>query len=234
MPDTAAVVHAKGTSNRVPGKNLRLLGDRPLFCWAIDNALASRAVDVVYIDSESETILRIGADRGAQPLRRPAALADNNTTGDDLAIWQAQAIPGATVIAQVVPTSPFVRPETISRGIAMLSESGVDSVVGVRVEPCYRWTDGRPDYLRPDGSIPNSDALVPQVRETTGLYINRRAAVLASRRRMSERCTGIALSPLEAIDIDHEDDFALAELVAAGLLARASERGTHAVHVGRH
>ena len=168
MPDTAAVVHAKGTSNRVPGKNLRLLGDRPLFCWAIDNALASRAVDVVYIDSESETILRIGADRGAQPLRRPAALADNNTTGDDLAIWQAQAIPGATVIAQVVPTSPFVRPETISRGIAMLSESGVDSVVGVRVEPCYRWTDGHPDYLRPEDPSPTATPSSPRSARRPG------------------------------------------------------------------
>jgi CMP-N-acetylneuraminic acid synthetase len=85
------------------------------------------------------------------------------------------------------------------------------------VEPHYLWRDGRPAYFRADGTIPNSFELPPVVRETTGLYVNRRTAVLACRRRISPRAAPIELSALEAVDIDTEDDFALAELVARGL-----------------
>jgi CMP-N-acetylneuraminic acid synthetase len=223
MPEViVAVVHAKGTSERVPGKNLRLLGDRPLFSWAIGNALAAQQVDAVYVDSESADILRIGGDFGARPLRRPPELADNRTTGDGLARWQAEALPHVSVIAQVVPTSPFLDPRSIDGAITMLRARDLESVVGVRVESCYAWLDGRPAYLRADGSIPNSCDMRPMVRETTGLYVNDRSAVLRTGRRISDRCAPYPLAPLEAIDINSEDDFVMAELVAAGLLARTT------------
>lgn len=64
-----AFVHAKGSSERVPGKNLAILGDRPLFTHAIAVARAAAAVDEVVIDSDSEAILSLGAAHGATPLR---------------------------------------------------------------------------------------------------------------------------------------------------------------------
>jgi CMP-N-acetylneuraminic acid synthetase len=132
----------------------------------------------------------------------------------------------------VVPTSPFIAPETITRAVKMLVDQQLDSVVGVRIERRYAWRNGQPAYLRADGSIPNSGDLAAEIRETTGLYVNTRAAVLENRRRISPRCAPIALSALEAIDIDYEEDFALAELVATGLAARSLEGSTDAVHAG--
>src|SRR5215470_13564834 len=99
-----AFVHAKGTSDRVAGKNLRLLGDRPLFCHAIANARAARRVDLVVIDSEDDEILDLGAAAGAEPLRRPVELANNRTTGDALAFWQASSYARSTYVIQVIPT----------------------------------------------------------------------------------------------------------------------------------
>ena len=79
--EVIAFVHAKAQSTRLPGKNLRVLGDRPLFCHALDSALQSKRVSAVVIDSDSEEILSIGRRRGAIPLRRPAELATNSATG---------------------------------------------------------------------------------------------------------------------------------------------------------
>ena len=86
--DIIAFVHAKGVSERVRNKNIRLLGDRPLFCHAIKNASESSLVTKVVIDSDSDEILSIGKQQGAIPLKRPAELANNKTTGDDLMYWQ--------------------------------------------------------------------------------------------------------------------------------------------------
>lgn len=221
-PKVVAFVHAKGTSERVPGKNLRPLGDRPLFCHAIANARAARLVDRVVVDSDSPQILDVGASHGAVPLLRPPELATNLATGDDLMRWQAHSHPDSTVVLQVIPTSPFLSPASIDRAIERVLAGDVDSAVGVFGEPLYLWREGRPVYFRADGSIPNSVDLGPTVYETTGLYANRTEFVLRAGKRMNpERCAPIHLSRLESIDINTPEDFEFAQLLWRGLQERA-------------
>lgn len=216
--DVIAFVHAKGTSERVPYKNMRVLGDKPLFCHAITNALNSKLVTQVVIDSESDEILTIGRKYGAVPLKRPVELATNLTTGDDLAYWQASQYPNSMIVLQVIPTSPFLLPSSLDRAIRMISELGLDSVAGVFAEVLYEWTNGKPGYLRADGSVPNSSELCPVVYETTGLYVNRTHAVLANGRRMNvHSCAPLYLSRLEAVDINTLEDFEFAQIVWRGL-----------------
>jgi CMP-N-acetylneuraminic acid synthetase len=221
-PPVIAFVHAKGTSDRVHRKNLRRLGDRPLFCHAIANARAARNVDLVVIDSEDDEILALGAHAGAQPLKRPADLADNRTSGDQLAYWQASSFPGSTYVVQVIPTSPFLRPASIDRAIDMLRQGDADSVVGVFSDVQYTWRNNRPTYYRPDGSLPNSSEMEPTLYETTGLYANRTDAVLRTRRRMNpDRALPLVVSRLEALDVNTPEDFDMAEIVWRGLGGRS-------------
>lgn len=218
-----AFVHAKGTSERVPGKNLAWLGDRPLFTHAIAIARAAALVDEVVIDSDSDAILAIGTAHGATALRRPAALASNATSGDALALWQATSRPEADVVVQVIPTAPFLQPASVDRAVALLAEPGVHSVAGVTADTLYLWRDGRPDYHTADGRLPNSCELTPTVWETTGLYANRADIVRATGRRLDvANCRGLMLSKLEAVDINTPEDFAFAELLWRGMHAGAA------------
>ncbi len=214
---TVAFVHAKGTSERLPGKNLRMLGGIPLVCHAIRNALAAKEVDHVVIDSDSDEILAVGELAGAIPLRRPGDLATNDTTGDDLAFWQASAAPQAMVIIQVVPTSPFIKPESISEAASRIKSSRLDSTVGMHSEHLYCWAFGKPTYdmaLR----LPNSQRLRPTVYETTGLYAFLQAYAIRTHRRMNiVNREAIWLSKIEAIDINTEEDFRFAEIVYKGM-----------------
>ena len=172
----------------------------------------------VVVDSESPEILHLAQLYGATPLKRPAELATNQTTGDELAFWQAQNYPHSRIVVQVVPTSPFLRPESIDRAIEIVSELEVDSVAGVLAEPLYEWRDGRPAYFRPDGTIPNSSEMTCVTHETTGLYVNRTEFVLSRGRRLNlDSCAPLLLSRIEAIDINSPEDFELAEAVWRGL-----------------
>lgn len=211
-----AFVHAKGTSERLPGKNLRMLGDRPLVCHAIRNALKAKLVDAVVIDSDDDEILRVGVAAGAIPLKRPAELATNATTGDDLIVWQASNVPLAEAIVQVVPTSPFVLPESIDHGVTCLGKW--DSATGIRSDKLYRWEYCQPCYRR-HGKIPNSVDLIDTTWETGGLYAMRAAYVREHGLRVAAglRIVGMELSHTEAIDIDTEGDFIFAEIVWKGL-----------------
>jgi CMP-N-acetylneuraminic acid synthetase len=214
-----AFVHAKGSSERVPGKNLRVLGDRPLFCHAIAIARSASFVDEVVIDSEDDAILELGEAHGATALRRPAQLATNATTGDELAHWQACARPGAQIVLQVIPTAPFLAPASVDRAIEMLdADPSLHSVSGVTSDTLYVWRNGRPAYFDAEGRIPNSSDLEPIVWETTGLYANRAAFVRSQRRRMdAQNVWPLHLSRLEAIDINTPEDFEFAALVWRGI-----------------
>lgn len=224
-PEVVAFVHAKGTSQRVPSKNLRTLGDRPLFCHAIAIARASTRVDRVVIDSDSDEILRIGVEHGAVALKRPAELATNACSGDQLAHWQASSYPTSRVVLQVIPTAPFLSPASVDRAVEMLDGPALDSVAGVYSDVFYAWRDGRPAYYRADGTLPNSTELAPTIFETTGLYANKTEAVLRTRRRMNpERVGPLFLSRIESVDINTPEDFAFAEVLWRGL--HASPRGS--------
>ncbi len=214
-----AFVHAKGTSTRVPSKNLRLLGDKPLFCHAITNALNSNLVDFVVIDSDSDEILRIGQEYGALPLKRPQALATNLATGDDLAFWQSSNYADSKIVLQVIPTAPFLTPDSIDGAISLLLQhSEVDSVAGVYEDALYTWTNGRPDYYKPDGTIPNSFDLDKTVFETTGLYVNYTKSVLTTKRRLNpDKCLPYILKKIETVDINTMEDFDFAEIIFRGL-----------------
>ena len=216
-----AFVHAKGSSERVPGKNLRRLGDRPLFCHAIAIARAAALVDEVVIDSDADEILRLGAEHGATPLRRPASLATNATTGDELAAWQAHSRPHAEFVVQVIPTAPFLQPRSVDLALEMLeNDAAANSVAGVTSDALYLWEDGKPAYFLPDGRIPNSSTMRPHVWETTGLYANRAAFVREHRRRMDVSAVRpLLLGRIEAIDVNTPEDFEFAELVWRGLHA---------------
>lgn len=218
-----AFVHAKGTSERVPGKNLRVLGDRALFLHAVAAARAADGVSEVVVDSDDARILRLGAEAGATPLQRPAHLASNAATGDDLMAWQASFRPDSEIVVQVVPTAPFLSAASIARAVAMLREDPrLHSVAGVTGDALYVWRAGRPAYFGVDGRIPNSSAMEPTVWETTGLYAARTAWVLRHRRRLDpENCRPLMLSKLEAVDVNTPEDFAFAEILWRGLQANA-------------
>ncbi len=217
MGKVVAFIHAKGTSERVPSKNLKLLGGTPLFLYAVKNALCAKGVDEVVIDSDCDEILNLGEKFGASVLKRPKELANNLTTGDELCFFQAANRPDSDIILQVIPTAPFLKPKSIERGIEILKENGVNSVAGVYKDSFYFWKNNKPAYYV-NGKIPNSKDLEPSIYETTGIYINKTQAVLKNKKRLDpDSCLPLFLSKLEAVDINTIEDFEFAEILIKGL-----------------
>ncbi|KKL12861.1 hypothetical protein LCGC14_2531500, partial [marine sediment metagenome] len=129
-------------------------------------------------------------------------------------------VPQASCVVQVVPTSPFIRSESISEAIKKFQSSDeIRSVVGCRGQSLYTWTDGRPAYRR-NAALPNSDELDLTLHETTGLYVMDPGSVTRSGLRVDpDYCVPHLLSPVESIDINNQADWDLAQLVWRGLHA---------------
>lgn len=49
-----AFIFARGGSKGLPGKNIRLLGGKPLIAWSIEHALAVKRIERVIVSTDSE------------------------------------------------------------------------------------------------------------------------------------------------------------------------------------
>ena len=77
-----AHIPARGGSQRVPLKNLRLIGGEPLLFYAIDAARKSRVIDELYVNTDSEKIAAYAAAQGVSVYLRDPELASDLATSD--------------------------------------------------------------------------------------------------------------------------------------------------------
>jgi len=212
---TAIFLPAKGTSSRIPSKNMELMDGKPLFLHTLEKIAWSNAFDEVWLDTESDDIISAASHVDCNVLKRDPALASNATDGNKLFINEVKHV-DADIIIQILGTSPFIRTETIKKAINILREDqNFDSVVLVYKQKFYTWADGRPAYDM--HNIPNSNTLEDTTIETMGLYVVRREAALATGRRIGDRPYLLECSPTEAIDVNWPEDFVLANHIAAGM-----------------
>lgn len=209
-----AFLPAKGTSSRVQNKNIKLLDGKPLFLHALEMLSSCDFLDEVYLDTESEEVISLASEVDCKVLRRDKKLADNKTDGNVLFLNEVKQV-DADIYVQMLCTSPFIEKSTIEQGVNLLKEKEeYDSVVLVRNEKLYTWSEGQPNYNI--NHIPNSVELSFTTIETMGLYIIRKTAALETNRRIGNTPYLLNVKPLEAFDVNWPEDFEMAELIAAG------------------
>jgi CMP-N-acetylneuraminic acid synthetase len=137
MPTAVALIPARHGSKRVPGKNVRRLGDHPVIAYTIAPALASGVFESVIVSTDSEDTAAIARHYGAEvPFLRPAELAGD--TSPDIE-WLEYTLTelrrrGRTwdCFSLLRPTSPFRTTATIRRAWAgFLARDGIDSLRAV-------------------------------------------------------------------------------------------------------
>lgn len=222
-PRIVAFVPAKGSSERIPAKNLRILDGEHLFKRKLRQVLACPQIDTVYLDTESDDLADLAADLPVERLRRPREMASNAADGHEMFAYECSAVPPADLYIQCLCTAPFVTAATLTRAIeALLADPEADSLVGVSRAKQYCWDGADPLYGR--GRIPNSVDLPPTVVEAMSLYIvRRREGDPSPTRRFGAKPILFDLTPEEQIDVNVPADLELAEAVAAG--HRAVETG---------
>lgn len=213
-----AFIPAKGHSERVAGKNARILDGEHLFRRKLRQALDCPTITEVCLDTESDALAELANDLPVSRLTRPADLATNATDGHELFAWECAQRPDADAWVQLLCTAPFVTADTIRRAIAaLLADPHADSLVGVTRAKQYCWDGAAPAYGA--GRIPNSVDLPATVVEAMSLYIVRRTGDAPATRRFGMRPILFDLDPIEQVDINHDKDFVVAETIAAGLRA---------------
>lgn len=217
----AAILPAKGTSERIESKNMKLLNGKPLFLHTLEKLCECDFVDEVYLDTDSEEMLSYADYLPYKPFKRAPELATNKASGNMVFMNEVDNIQ-ADIYIQIFATTPFIRKETLKKGIQMVANSAeYDSAILVRKEKLYRVEGNRPVY--PKDNIPNSITLPDTISDTMGLYIIKRDSAIKGRNRYGFNPYLLEASPVEAIDINYGADFELAEIVAKGMWHKESQ-----------
>lgn len=217
-----AFLPAKGTSERIESKNLKLLNGKPLFLHTLEKLCKCDFIDEVYLDSESDEILNYASYLNYIPLKRDPELANNKTDGHQMFYNEVRQVE-ADIYIQILGTSPFITPETIKRGIDILIEnSEYDSVVLMKKDKEYLWENGQPKYDK--FHIPNSNTLPDTIIESMGLYIVRRECAHRTKMRYGDNAYMLIANAVETIDVNYPDEFELAEMIMRGMCEKENAR----------
>ncbi len=217
-----AFLPAKGTSERIQSKNMKLLNGKPLFLHTLEKIVSCDFIDEVYLDSESDEILNYAPYLGYKPLKRDTSLATNRTDGHQM-FWNEVSQVDADIYIQILGTSPFISKETIKRGIdALLENSEYDSAVLMKKEKQYLWSNGQPLYDK--FHIPNSNTLPDTIIESMGLYIIRKDTAVRTKMRYGDNVYMLTADAVETIDVNYPDEFQLAEYIMRGITEKENDR----------
>jgi CMP-N,N'-diacetyllegionaminic acid synthase len=224
MPTIVALVPAKGTSLRVPGKNARPLAGHPLVAYTIASAREAGLFTDVLVSTDSPEIADVSRRYGATVIERPPALAGALSPDID---WILHAIDGRRddAFAILRPTSPFRSAQTIRRAWLRLEEVGdrADSIRAVqrcRQHPAKMWRiEGdlmRPVLARPDEGTPwhsLQTQTLPEVwAQDSSLEMAWRHVLEGERPTISgKRVAPFFTESAEGFSIDYPEDFERAE-----------------------
>jgi CMP-N-acetylneuraminic acid synthetase len=212
------------TSERVPGKNYRELGGKPLFHHIVDTLMSVDAVSQIVIDTDSR---RISADAAEsfpdlKVLSRPSELLGGDVPMNSILEYDVQQVPGDYYL-QTHSTNPLLRPATVERAISafLSSRDQYDSLFTVTPLQTRLWTlEGQALNHDPRVLIRTQD-LKPVYEENSCLYLFTAETLLRTGNRIGERPLLFPIDPHEAMDIDDEYDWD----VVCGLFLRSASQG---------
>lgn len=207
-----ALVPIKLNSQRVPQKNIRELGGRPLL-WHVCNTLENAAgIDRVCVYCSSDEVVKYLPD-GVSFVKRPKWLDEDEVKGAQIyQEFMSQVDADVYVLAHT--TSPFLSKESVERGVAAIRSGEYDSAFTAQRIQTFCWYKGEPiNYELTD--VPRTQDMEPVWVETSGFYMFRRELFVNEGRRIGHKPLIVEVSPIEAVDIDEPQDFELAKAVAA-------------------
>lgn len=205
-----AIMPIKLKNERLPGKNLKKLGDKPLLRWELDELLKIEELENIYVYCSSDEICEYLPERVIFKKRNKELDLPESNFSQIFESFIKEV--SADIYVYAHATAPFVTLETMRQCIEAVYSGRHDSAFcAVKIQD-YLWQEGKP--LNFDAvNVPRSQDLVPIYRETSGIYVFTKDVFKEHHRRVGLNPFIKEVSFKEAVDINTEEDFKLAEIM---------------------
>lgn len=218
------IIPARGGSKGVPGKNIKLLNNKPLIAYTIEEAKKSKYLNKVILSTDDKQIAEVGRKFGADiPFMRPHELAQDDSKAIDTYKFTLEKLKNdynyqADILVVLQPTSPLRSHNDIDEAIELFLEKDADSVISMcEVEHSPYWYKNVNDncQVKPFVDIKNHLANrqeLPKVYRPNGaVYVFKTNLIINNYDYYTENTYAYIMSQEKSIDIDTKLDFILAE-----------------------
>jgi CMP-N,N'-diacetyllegionaminic acid synthase len=147
------IVLARGGSKGIPRKNIVDFCDKPLIAWTIEQFQQAKDVHSVWVSSDSQEILSISENYGANLIVRPDNISGDMATSESAWLHAVNYIERKDkkidlVLAPQV-SSPLRESQDIERGIREFQEQQCDSMFSCSMtEDLFFWEKDNDGNLR--------------------------------------------------------------------------------------
>ena len=223
-----AIIPARGGSKRLPRKNVLPILGRPMLEYPIRTALRSKLFDEIIVSTEDMEIAGVAKSAGARVLDRPGELANDKATVAEvclnvLDVLEKEGKKPATFCC-IYATAIFLRPEDLVKSYNLLFEDPTcDAVMGVSeysLHPVQALIEkqGFLEFMWPAYENLKSQAYPHLVCSNGSIYWNITGSFKGKKTFYVERLKGYEIPRGRAVDIDTEEDYRIAEALAAYLM----------------
>lgn len=203
-----AIMPIKLQNERLPGKNTKLLGDKPLLQYELISLIETDMLDCINVYCSDERVCEY-LPEGVEFIKRPEFL-DLPISNFSQIFENFINVKDADIYVFAHATAPFITVNTMKECIEAVKSGEYDSAFcAVKIQD-FLWENGEPLNFDAE-NIPRSQDLNPIYRETSGVYVFSKDVFLKYHRRIGKKPFVKEVSFKEAVDINNPEDFELAE-----------------------
>ncbi len=218
-----ALVPMRHHSQRVPGKNFRNLAGKPLFHYVLETLMLCPEIQQIAVDTDSDVIHK-DIDKnfsGIMVIERPEKLRADTIPMNEILMYDTNQV-SADLYLQTHSTNPLLKPATISKAINEFQKQRTiyDSLFSVTRLQTRLWDQNTmPVNHDPDILLQTQD-LPPIYEENSCIYLFTAENLKRRGNRIGESPMMFEIPVEEALDIDEEIDFQIADLLIKNRLKR--------------
>lgn len=204
---------------RLPRKNVRPLGGRPLVNYVLATLNASSVSETVLYAGSEEILGFVESGVQCSFVQRPSSLDADGATVQDFVGAFLDDVPCDVVVLLHI-TSPFMSTATVDACIDAVASGRHESAFAAIELKRFAWFRGQPLNYQLEQPTPRTQDLEPVLVEQSGLYVFTRDLFERTGRRIADDPYVRVVDAVEGHDIDTADEFDLAEAI----LSMAPER----------
>lgn len=218
------IIPARGGSKGIPHKNLKLLGGKPLICYAIDTARKFTSDENICVSTDDEAVIRVVEDYGLKvPFKRPDHLATDNAGTNGVLLhaldFYEQKGHHYDVVVLLQATSPFRRAKDVIEAVKLYDDS-IDMVTSVMPAKCNPYYDGFEDNAEGLLTISKGDGTIERRQDAPKVWQQNGAVYVIN--PMQLKAKGLAgmtkirkyvMDELHSVDLDNMLDWKIAEIM---------------------
>ena len=207
-----ALIPVRSGSQRFRNKNIKPFADSNLLEIKIKQLLRIKELDGIIVNSDSDEMLEIAKNLGAETVKRDSYYASNTVSINEVYVNLAQNC-NSDIILFADATNPMISDKTIIECLEIYkNNSEFDSVNTVNLIKMFLWKDGKPlNYS--ESNKPKSQDLPDIFAINSAINILSKETMIKTRAFVGENPYFYQVDDIEGIDIDNETDFEFAEFM---------------------